>query len=41
MTDKTFLAALLCILAGVAIAEDSPWLAFFIIWIALEWWDNS
>lgn len=36
MTDKAFFAALLCILAGLAIAEDSPWLAFFIILIAAE-----
>lgn len=36
MTDKAFFAALLCILAGIAISEDSPWLAFFIIIIAAE-----
>lgn len=36
MTDKTFIAALLCILAGIAIMEDSPWLAFFIIIVAVD-----
>ena len=31
MTEKMFFVGLLCVLAGLAIMNDSPFLAFFII----------
>jgi hypothetical protein len=36
MSDRAFFVALLCILAGLAVASDSPFLAFFIVLIAVE-----
>lgn len=36
MSDKFAIACLLCVVAAIAVGENSPWLAFFIVLVVAD-----